>query len=257
MNETHRPPGFWNRLLGTLRVGVMGPVLVVGTMLILGTAWMPWRIRGARMSAWPVTFMARLFLSTFGIERCCTDPERIRRHHGLIFPNHLSFLDVLVLSAIMPVRFLSNHVLRKTLFVGWIAQAIGTVFVDRSSKASRAEARARLSRKLQARAYPPIVLFPEGHIGPGDALLPVRYGAFEVAIEAEMAYLPCVLNYNRLDVVRWRRSESFWAVLWRTACRRGTVRVEVVPLEAVQPLRGDDAEQLAIAAEVALGAVYE
>ena len=235
----------------------MAPVLIVGTVVILGTARMPWRIRGARMSAWPVTFMARLFLATFGIELHCTDPDRIRRHHGLIFPNHLSFLDVLVLSAIMPVRFLSNHVLRKTLFVGWIAQAIGTVFVDRSSKASRAEARERLSRKLKARAYPPIVLFPEGHIGPGDTLLPVRHGAFEVAIEAEMAYLPCLLSYNRLDVVRWRRKESFWTVLWRTACRRGAVRVEVVPLEMVQPTREDEAEKLATAAEEALGSGYE
>ncbi|MEZ4664481.1 MAG: 1-acyl-sn-glycerol-3-phosphate acyltransferase [Caldilineaceae bacterium] len=103
----------------------------------------------------------------------CDDVAQMRRLHGLIFCNHLSYLDIMVLLSVAPVRFLSARGVQRIPFVGWIATAIDTVFVNRGDQASRAAVRTTLADQLRAQAYPPLVLFP-GQVGPGDQVLPFR-----------------------------------------------------------------------------------
>src|SRR5690606_35003773 len=129
-----------------------------------------------------------------------------------IFPNHVSYVDVMVIAAITPVRFLAKAEVRRMPLIGQLAKAIGCVFVDRSDKASRQAARQSLAR---LRHFPAIALYPEGKRGPGDALLPFRYGAFELVTDVGAAFLPCIISYNRLDVAIWHRGESILRALWR------------------------------------------
>ncbi|MEP0547974.1 MAG: lysophospholipid acyltransferase family protein [Rhodothermales bacterium] len=259
MNESNEPDEANARdplgsLVGAARFAAAGFVVVVGTVVVLATGWAPLRVRGARLAGWVVTGMARTATTLFGVRIVCDQPERLRLHRGFVFPNHVSFVDILVLLHLFPLRFLSNHVVERTLFVGWVAKAIGTVFVDRRDSEARAEARRELADALAEQDHPPLVLFPEGRIGEGEVLHPLRRGAFEVAAEGAIPYLLCAIRYSDLDAVHWRRREPFFAALWRLARHRGPLTARLVFLGSVHPTPADDPDALVRHAESLLGA---
>ncbi len=241
-----------NIIRGIYRLIVVVLVLIVGTTAVLLTALIPVKIQGARISAWGATIIARTILKVLQVQVTCFHAERIRQHKGFIFPNHVSFLDVLMVAHITPVRFLSKAELRYWPLIGWIAGAIGTVFVDRSDKSSREAARQALSK---INPYPPIVLFPEGGIFlPPDQLKPFRYGAFEIAHAGQVPYLPCVLIYEPLNIAFWEDVPILTA-LWRFATYAGPVRADMHVLRLVQPTADDDPHQLALETHGAMDAV--
>jgi 1-acyl-sn-glycerol-3-phosphate acyltransferase len=174
----------------------------------------------------------------------------------LILPNHVSLLDTLALLSVTPVRFLGAAEILAYPVIGWIAASIGTVFVARTDRQSRQRARSDIVAALHADPYPPIVLFPEGRLGPGDRLYPFRYGAFALAVEHGVAYLPCALRYRPLAVARWHGAagEELWPAAWRLACHTGPVLAEVMPLVQVLPEGDADPAQLAAGAQTAIAA---
>lgn len=254
---TDRRLDLGSAVVGGGRLVAVALVLLVGTPAVLVARVLPGRVRGARLAGWVATGMARAAALVFGVRIRCAQPERLRRHRGFVFPNHLSYADVVVLLALFPLRFLSNHVVERTPFVGAVARAIGTVFVDRGERASRAAARRELAASLAERNHPPLVLFPEGRIGEGAVLHPLRRGAFEVAAAGAVPYLLCAIQYSAPETVRWRRGESFVAALWRLARHRGPLTADLVFLGTVHPTPSDDADLLVRQAEGLLGAAIE
>lgn len=246
-----------SKAFGVVRLAAVALVLLVGTPAVLAARLLPIRVRGARLAGWVATGMARAAALVFGVRIRCAQPERLRLHRGFIFPNHVSYADIIVLLALFPLRFLSNHVVERTPLVGGVAKAIGTVFVDRGDRASRADARRELGDALAARDHPPLVLFPEGRIGEGHVLHPLRRGAFEVAAAGSVPYLLCAIQYGALDTIRWRRGEPFAAAVWRLARHRGPLAAELVFLGTVHPSPSDDPERLVRQAEELLGAAIE
>lgn len=238
---------------GTVRLTIMVPLFVIAAVFVLVLYLVPVNVGGARLSMWPVVFLARALLPLFGVEITCSDRARIRQHHGLIFPNHISYADIVVLLAIAPVRFLSKASVRSWPVVGVLAAGIDTVFVARKDKDSRRAARGKLIEVLQTRAYPPVVLFAEGGTGPGHAVLPLRYGAFETAMAAQVPYLVCAIAYDQPAVVKSYK-EPMKQALWRVATNGYTVHVTVTPLSTVLAAVDDDPQRLAEQAHQELSA---
>jgi 1-acyl-sn-glycerol-3-phosphate acyltransferase len=197
------------------------------------------------LSAWFTTLAARLAMLVFNVRFRCADPTLITQHQGFIFANHISYFDILMILHVLPVRFLSAEENRKLLFIGAVAEAIDTVFVNRSDKASRAAARQTL---LDTRKYPPIVLYPEGGVGPANSLQAFRYGAFETAMEGRTPYLLAAIRYSHAEVIVWGKNEGFMDTFWRLARFPGPVLAELVPLRVVHPQPGDDPKRLAVEA---------
>ena len=56
--------------------------------------------------------------------------------HGLVVANHLSYLDILIISAEMPCFFVAKMEIGGWPFFGKAAQMGGTIFLDRASLAS-------------------------------------------------------------------------------------------------------------------------
>ncbi|NNF56991.1 MAG: 1-acyl-sn-glycerol-3-phosphate acyltransferase [Rhodothermaceae bacterium] len=248
-------PSVLGILLGVLRFAVATSVVIVGAVAVLLTALVPVRIRGARLSLWIVVGLCRLFVVLFGIRLRCTDPEALRQHRGLVFINHLSYLDPLIIEAVAPTRFLSTAGVRALPFIGWIAQSIGTVFVNRGNDESRSASREAVVRKLRTRATPPITIAPEGQIGPGYLVLPFRHGAFEIAAEAGVPILPVVLQFEPLDTAAWVKGEWIPKAVWRLAARTATFTATLTPLAPIQPAPDDNIAALASATEAHFNAV--
>jgi 1-acyl-sn-glycerol-3-phosphate acyltransferase len=232
------------QILGITRLAATLVILIISTLIILLIGWLPWRIQQRRPAAWVTTLMARAFTFIFNLKVTCIDSEKLYQHRGFIFPNHLSYLDIIVLVSLMPVRFLSMAEVRRYPLIGWIAIAIGTVFVARENEHSRQQARDAIVQSFAKEPNPPVVLFPEGKMGPGDQLLPFRHGAFEIAVEHGIAFLPCVLRYTPLAITQWH-SGGLVTPIWQLAQFTGPLHVEVIPLAVVQPAADSDPIQLA------------
>jgi 1-acyl-sn-glycerol-3-phosphate acyltransferase len=242
-------------LIGAVRITLVLLLVLGGAIGMLPLTLIPLRFEGARLSSWWITLLMRVFNRIFNIRFHCTNPGRMRWHHGLIFPNHSSYLDVIALCTTAPVRFLSAAEMRDKPVIGWMAGSVETVFVDRSSSQSRRAARRSISNVLQTNPHPPIVIFPEGKLDPGTSLYPFRHGAFELAVQNQVAFLPVALRYNRPDIVTWYgglRHENMVTAVWRLARHRGRISVDVIPLEPVWPSAQDDAAILAAVAQRAV-----
>ncbi len=244
-------------LLATVRLIMAGLAMLTGAVAILVCSLLRVRVRGVLPAAWAVTGLARVLCRIFRVRVVCAAPERLREAVSLVFPNHLSLLDPLVLLAVAPMRFVSAVEVLNYPLIGWMAKTIGTVFVRRSDPDARKAARAEIVAAVREEPKPPVILFPEGRLGPGHALYPLRYGAFAVAASDHMPYALCGLRYRPLDVVVWRggQGESLGHALWRLVRYAGPIHAEVLPLPAQTPPREADVVQMAAQAQMALASL--
>lgn len=234
----------WYRMGMTLIVFIIGlPSVIVVDLLKLTR-------KNAPMASWVTTWMARRLLKIYRIEFECRERERFATHHGFIFPNHLSFLDILGLISLGPVRFLAKSEIADWPFVGRIGKAVGTVWVNRSDDDSREAARQALTELTD---YPPIALFPEGGIHASLKLQPFRWGAFEIAIERGFPILPAAYIYPRLDISGWRK-EPLKTAMKRLGREKGPTPMRLVGLRDIHPLAGDDPRELALEAHGSISA---
>lgn len=229
------------------------PTLVLTTVGIVLLSWLPVKLRGVRLASWFFAWGVRLVMPSLGLRFVCDDWQAIVQHRGLILSNHVSFFDTLVMSYILPMRYVSKAEVRKWPFVGQIAAATGTLFVDRSDKSKRADVRQQVIASLQQSPYPPIVIFPEGKRNPEDTLLPFRYGVFEIAVETGAPYLLCAIHYEDTESMTWQSHKESLTTSIKRIVLRDPSRVWLVPLKVIQPRPGDDPHLLAAEARETVG----
>ncbi len=90
--------------------------------------------------------------------------------HGLVVSNHLSYIDVLILSAAMPCFFVAKLEIGGWPIFGMMARANGTIFLDRNSRESAMSVADQMVERLKLQI--PVLLFPEGTSTDGSQLLP-------------------------------------------------------------------------------------
>jgi 1-acyl-sn-glycerol-3-phosphate acyltransferase len=126
-------------------------------------------------------------------------------HHSvLILSNHVSWLDILVISATVAVIFVAKSEVRRWPLIGWVARARGTVFVERDRRRQTAEAAADVAQYLAEGQS--IVLFAECTSSDGNRVLafrPALVGALREAlaqVEAgkRIAVQPLSVGYTGL-----------------------------------------------------------
>ena len=151
-------------------------------------------------------------------------PER-----GIIVANHLSYLDIAILSATTPCFFVAKHEIRKWPYFGWAAQAGGTLFLNRSSFASAERVAHAITERLSLPV--PTLFFPEGTSTDGSSLLPFHRRLFEPAVRARADITPAAITY-RLDggaeerELCWYGDQPFLPHLWKALAIKGfTARV--------------------------------
>ncbi len=229
------------------------PTLVLVAVAITLLSWIPVRLRGVRLASWLFAWGVRIVMPALGLRFVCDDRQAIIRHRGLILCNHVSFFDTLVMSYVLPMRYVSKAEVRKWPFIGQIAAATGTMFVERSDKSKRADVRQQVIDGLQRSLYPPIVIFPEGKRNPEDTLLPFRYGVFEIAVETGAPYLLCAIHYEDTESMTWQSHKESLTTSIKRIVLRDPSRVWLVPLKVVQPQPGDDPQALAAEAREIVG----
>jgi 1-acyl-sn-glycerol-3-phosphate acyltransferase len=233
-------------VLGVLRVAAIFALLTVGTLVLLVSALLPVRPRGVQLAVHVAVGISRLFVAITGIRLIVDGRNALRAHRGFVFFSHLAWLDPIALMAITPVRFLATQGVRRIPFIGWMASAIGTLFVNRGRDESREAARGAL-RAAVARSPLPVALAPEGGITTGPSVGPLRLGAFEVAQDADADILLVALAFSPPGYAVWE-DETLVGPLWRLCARTVPFTVTVTPLGSpveTRPPGGATAEALA------------
>lgn len=237
---------------GYYRLSLAGLILTVCAVFIILTSYLRISIKKIPLSLRITQLLATILLAILNVRVICPEKETFRHFNGFFFPNHVSYLEVVAIFSVMPTRFLAKAAVRKLPLVGAIAAAVGCVFVQRGNKESRKEARRAL---MQVDTFPPITIFPEGKRGPGNALLPFRYGAFEIVAQGNSAFLPIAVKFNHLEIAIWHRQESIINAVWRLASQPEKIEVTLLPQEAVHPSPKDDPIALAKKIQAQLTAV--
>ena len=111
---------------------------------------------------------------------------------GLVVANHLSYLDVVILSAAMPCFFVAKAEIDNWPYFGKAARAAGTLFIDRSRRASAEKVADLISERLNLRV--PVLFFPEGTSTNG-AMLRFHARLFEPAIRAGAPITAASISY--------------------------------------------------------------
>ena len=115
--------------------------------------------------------------------------------NGLLVANHVSWLDIVALNAIEPVRFISKDDVIRWPVIGKLASASGTFFLQRgSARAARASMQTVTTELANGSS---VVLFPEGTTSDGQGILPFHKTFFQAAIDAGTIVQPVVLTYCR------------------------------------------------------------
>jgi 1-acyl-sn-glycerol-3-phosphate acyltransferase len=113
--------------------------------------------------------------------------------HALIVANHTSWLDIFVINAVQPCRFVAKSDIRNWPLIGWLCHKSGTIFISRGSQRDVR----RIYRDLvdSLRDGERIAFFPEGTTVAQGTLLPFHANLFEAAIEAGVLVQPHALRY--------------------------------------------------------------
>ena len=128
--------------------------------------------------------------------------------------NHSSYMDIVILSSVAPVSFVSKAEVAKWPVFGWLAKLQRTVFINRRRRDAREHLDAT-TKSLQENCN--LVLFPEGTSGDHNRVMPFKPTLFRAADTMVggkyVRVQPVCLSFveiNNLPVGRFERPYFAW-----------------------------------------------
>jgi 1-acyl-sn-glycerol-3-phosphate acyltransferase len=160
---------------------------------------------------------ARTWLWVAGIKVKLVGAEQLPSGPSVIVANHSSYVDGVVLKAVLPTRF--AFVIKKEMvkvpLAGLLLKRIGAEFVDRFNRHSGAMDARRIMRTATDGSS--LVFFPEGTFTGRPGLSRFHGGAFTIAARARMPIVPVAIRGARHIL----RGDSIWP-------RPGRVEISVL-----------------------------
>lgn len=116
--------------------------------------------------------------------------------NGVVVANHLTYLDIAILSAAMPCFFVAKTEIERWPYFGKAASVGGTLFINRSSLTSAEKVAKAISERLKLSI--PVLFFPEGTSTDG-AMLRFHSRLFEPAVRVGAPVTAATIRYVTSD----------------------------------------------------------
>ncbi|RKF17027.1 1-acyl-sn-glycerol-3-phosphate acyltransferase [Roseovarius spongiae] len=183
-------------LRAVLRAALIVPLFLGGLLLLLLIRLVERPLCGLRRPVTPfiVQGVFRGALALLQIRVVTTGAPMTQA--GAVVANHASWLDILVLNIRKRVYFVSKAEVARWPLIGFMARAVGTVFISRNPGEARAQTALFEQRLL---AGHPLLFFPEGTSSDGLRVLPFKSTLFAAfltpALREALHVQPVTLRY--------------------------------------------------------------
>ena len=141
-------------------------------------------LAGARIVATGVEVDAQL-------QRDGIDPRSIGR---LVLANHVSWIDIFAINAVLPSRFIAKAEIGQWPLLGVLVSRGGTLYIERGRRHAVAAMNATVREHLQLGET--IVVFAEGTTTDGSVLLPFHSNVIAPALDVGAVIWPVAIRYT-------------------------------------------------------------
>ncbi len=172
------------------------------------------------------------------------------RGRFFLISNHVSYLDIMLLSSHVDTAFVAKSDLRTWPAMGRILAAADTIFIDRSRKRDVVRVMDLVGKEIDRGLG--VLVFPEGTSGKGDVLLPFKPSLLEFACSQDIPVHWATLSYRTAAVhlppasrtVCWWGDEGFFPHYKRMILLPG---FEASLHFGSEPVASGDRKELAVA----------
>jgi 1-acyl-sn-glycerol-3-phosphate acyltransferase len=170
--------------------------LALASCALLATLFLP-RVQYRRAAA---RAAARAFLWMAGMPLTVRSLERLPQGQCVVVSNHVSYIDGVVFTAVLPPRF--GFVIKREMnnvpLIGFFLRRLGSEFVERFNRHRGAsDARRVLRNAVNGKS---LVFFPEGTFTRNPGLLKFHSGAFITAARVGCPVVPATVKGTRVTL---------------------------------------------------------
>ncbi len=191
----------WPRFVFTLLRVVLHILLALAIVALLFPFWsMANRQRLIRWWSGHVLAIFRVEVRTIGPARgvdliaCALRPGGI----GAMFVmNHISWLDIYIVHALRPARFVAKAEISRWPLLGYLTDRTGAIFIERGKRHAVREVNHRAAAMMRDGDL--MGMFPEGTTSDGFRLLPFHANLIQPAIDAGAPIIVAGLRYREID----------------------------------------------------------
>lgn len=115
----------------------------------------------------------------------------------MVVGNHISWLDIFVLDAVFPTRFVAKAEVRSWPLIGWLCVRAGTLFIERERRHDTGRANRTMLAALQA--GDPVGVYPEGTTTDGTWLRHFHSSLLQPAVATGASVCPVSFRYLDAD----------------------------------------------------------
>jgi 1-acyl-sn-glycerol-3-phosphate acyltransferase len=165
----------------------------------------------------------------------------------LLVLNHVSWLDIFLVNAVVPATFVAKSEIGRWPLVGTLVTRAGTLYIERGSRRAVRRTNERIEAALNEGSV--VACFPEGTTSHGHKVGRFHGGLLQPAIECGAPVVPAVLAYREPGgaismACGYVGDDSLLGSVWRIVSAHG-VRAH---LEFMEPLEVQGLDRRAVAA---------
>ena len=156
------------------------------TLLIVFPSSEP-SVKTAHIKSW-----SKRLLALFGVDLKINNPSIIPNSPYLLASNHISWMDIHVINAFKPIRFVAKSEVESWPIFGWMAKQLGTVFIERGNSRHAIQV---VSNMINVLGTESICIFPEGTSTDGSSIRPFKANLFESAVISHAPVYSLAIEY--------------------------------------------------------------
>lgn len=187
---------------------------------------------------------AQRLLYVLGIQVHRQSSIDIPRAALLSVSNHQSYLDVAIIAALFPTRFVAKQEIAAWPLIGLISRLCGTIYLNRTSLRDGVKCSRLIADSLSHGHN--VHIFPEGTTTNGKGVLPFKPLLLNAAIKSQVPLLPLTINYTAIngaplddqtrDLCCWHSEMEFLGHFWKLLAQQTVeVKLEVHPMIKPNP----------------------